>query len=122
MRIKFLDEDFSICKLADSAGVDHSDACPLFFAKTPDELSLVCPTASAPANALKRDDDWRAFRIEGQLDFGLTGILAGIARVLADNGVAIFACSTFDTDYVLVKKHKAGAARDALVGAGYKIG
>ncbi len=50
------------------------------------------------------NDGWKAFRIQGVLDFSLIGILAKIATVLADNGISIFAVSTYNTDYVLIKK------------------
>ena len=52
---------------------------------------------------IQRDDGWKAFRIQGVLDFSLIGILAKIAAALADNGISIFAVSTYNTDYVLIK-------------------
>ena len=74
-----------------------------------------------PANALERDDGWMAFRIEGTLDFSLIGILAKISSLLAQNGVGIFAISTFNTDYILTKKENFAKALNALREAGYEI-
>ena len=60
------------------------------------------------------NDGWKAFRIQGVLDFSLIGILAKIATVLADNGISIFAVSTYNTDYVLIKKENYQKALDIL--------
>ena len=68
---------------------------------------------------IAREDGWRAFRIEGVLDFGLVGILAGIASLMAENGIAIFAVSTFNTDYVFLKEEHLQTALQILVKNGY---
>lgn len=81
---------------------------------------MVCAQANVPAN-VKCERDWRALKIEGQLDFALTGILASIATPLADAGISIFALSTFDTDYVLVKTEKLQQAINVLQSAGHQI-
>ena len=86
-----------------------------------EENSLVCQTADFPGNALERDDGWKAFRIEGTLDFSLIGILAKLSALLAQNGVGVFAISTFNTDYILTKKENFAKALDALREAGYEI-
>ena len=86
MRIVALKQEFSICKLPEDSDV-RSDGEIYFIAKTDEELSLVCPTEKAPANAAARDDGWRAIRIEGVLDFSLVGILAGLSRVLAEANI-----------------------------------
>lgn len=72
--------------------------------KTGEENSLVCMTTDVPTNVTQRDDGWNAFRIQGILDFSLVGILAEIAQILAENKISIFAISTFNTDYILIKK------------------
>lgn len=64
---------------------------------------------------------WACFKVEGPLEFSLVGILAGIAGVLAEAGLPIFALSTFDTDYILVKREQVQVARDALISAGFSI-
>lgn len=85
------------------------------------DKSLVCVTGDVPPNAIQRDDGWKGFRIQGILDFSLIGILAGIAALLAENGISIFAISTYNTDYVLVKKESYPRAMDILGRAGYEI-
>ena len=70
---------------------------------------------------LYSEDGWKAFRIEGVLDFSLTGILAKIANLLAERKIAIFAVSTFNTDYILVKEEYEMKALSRLAEAGYKI-
>lgn len=120
MKVKFLKGDFSVCQLRDLSKLNM--ASDLFFlGKTSDELSLVCLTDEVPPNVLKVDHGWRMFKVEGQLDFSLVGILSNLARVLADRGISIFAVSTFDTDYILIKVVKADEAREALTEAGYEL-
>ena len=93
-----------------------------FAARTDEECSLVCPEENAPANAIRRDDGWRAMRIEGVLDFSLIGILSRIAGLLAQNEIPVFVVSTYNTDYILVKQEKWTAALDMLSSNGYDIG
>ena len=120
MNIKRLDNAFSICKLADFSKVDLS--LPFHFAaRTDEECSLVCPTADAPTDALERDDGWRAFRIEGVLDFSLIGILADISNRLAKAGIGLFAISTYNTDYILVKAENFERALQVLAEGGWRI-
>ncbi len=120
MRIKKMNRDFSVCRVADYTLVNlNADYC--FIEKTEEENSLVCMTEDVPANTTEREDGWKAFRIEGVLDFSLIGILAGIAGVLAEHGISIFAVSTYNTDYVLVKRENYGKALEILSGAGYEI-
>lgn len=120
MRLALLPQAFSVCRLADAGQVDLSREF-VFFARTDRELSLVCPSRWAPEGALAREDGWRALRVEGVLDFSLVGILAGITGALAAAGVPVFALSTYDTDYLLVKEDRLNAALTALKGAGYTL-
>ena len=120
MRIKKMNRDFSVCRVAEYTLVNlNADYC--FIEKTEEENSLVCMTEDVPANTTEREDGWKAFRIEGVLDFSLIGILAGIAGVLAEHGISIFAVSTYNTDYVLIKRESYGKALEILGGAGYEI-
>lgn len=120
MELKVIDEKLSVCKVKDYSRVDMT--VPFTFTGCTDrERSLVCPTASVPPGTVARDDGWRALVIEGTLDFSLVGILSGISAVLAENGIGIFAVSTFDTDYVLVKAENLGKAVASLKEAGYGI-
>ncbi|MBR0367065.1 MAG: ACT domain-containing protein [Clostridia bacterium] len=120
MKLTVLPHSLTVCKAASVQDIDlNADFC--FIGKTDEELSLVCRTQDAPANALSRDDGWRAFRIQGPLDFSLIGILSKLSAVLAENGIGIFAVSTYNTDYILVKAENLDRALEALERAGYGI-
>lgn len=120
MDIKKIGCDFSVCKVSDYSFVDFEKAF-LFIGKTDEENSLVCPTSEVPPNVTERDDGWKAFRIQGVLDFSLIGILAKISEILAENKIGIFAISTFNTDYILTKAENYQRALDALANAGYSV-
>ena len=120
MIIQVLEQQFSVCKVADYGDVDCSQPF-VFTGSTDAEKSLVCPTECIPAATIERVDGWRAFRIEGQLDFSLVGILAHIASVLAAEKIGLFVVSTFDTDYILVKEVDLDRALAALANAGDEI-
>lgn len=94
---------------------------PVFFiGKTPDELSIVCPS-EIELDSDERETDWRAFEVLGPLGFSLTGILSNISGVLAKANVSIFVVSTFDTDYILVKQSSVDDAASALRKDGYTV-
>lgn len=120
MRIRRLTGDFTVCQVADYSQVAFSQPY-VFVGKTDEENSLVCPTEAVPANVTAREDGWRAFRIEGTLDFSLIGILSAINTLLAENRIGIFAISTFNTDYVLTKAENCPRAIEVLAAAGYEI-
>ena len=120
MEIKKIDHNFSVCQVEDYSLVNLNSEYS-FIGKTDEEKSLVCITDEVPANVIQRDDGWKAFRIQGVLDFSLIGILAKIAAALADNGISIFAVSTYNTDYVLMKKENYQKALDVLRALGYMI-
>ena len=120
MELKAIPYDLTVCKVADTAAIDLSGEF-YFIGKTDEELSLVVPTDAVPAETTERDDGWRAFRIQGVLDFSLIGILSKISGLLADAGIGIFAVSTFNTDYILVKKENFEKALGVLADAGYQI-
>lgn len=120
MELRKLDQDFSVCKVKDYSLVDLG-AEYRFIGKTDEEDSLVCATSDVPSNVVERDDGWKGFRIQGVLDFSLIGILTGIAEILAENGISIFAISTYNTDYVLMKKESCQKALDILGRTGYEI-
>lgn len=120
MKIEKIPYNFSICKVEDYSQVDFkSEYC--FTGRTDEENSLVCMTECVPGNAAEQDDGWKAFRIQGTLDFSLIGILAKISALLAENRIGIFVVSTYNTDYVLTKKENYDRALEALAGAGYEI-
>lgn len=120
MEIKKIDHNFSVCQVEDYSLVNLNSEYS-FIGKTDEEKSLVCITDEVPANVIQRDDGWKTFRIQGVLDFSLIGILAKIAAALADNGISIFAVSTYNTDYVLMKRENYQKALDVLKALGYMI-
>lgn len=119
LQLQILPQPLTVCKVERLDGFDMSGL--YFIGRTDSELSLVCETDRVPSNTLAREDGWRAMRVVGQLDFSLTGILSGIAAALAGAKVGIFAVSTYDTDYILVKEERLDRAVEALRGAGYAV-
>ena len=120
MELKRLEHDFSVCKVTDLSSVDMTqEFC--FIGKTDEELSLVCITENVPDNTIKRENGWRGFRIQGVLDFSLIGILSKISGILAENKIGIFAVSTYNTDYVLMKEENFDRAMKVLADAGYEV-
>ena len=120
MKIEILTEEFSICRDDRKRSVDLS-AEMVFISRTDEELSLVCPTNIAPDDFERREDGWRGMRICGQLDFSLIGILAKVSTALADKKIGIFVVSTYNTDYIFVKRDKLNDAVDALCEMGCEI-
>jgi uncharacterized protein len=121
-RLRVLDGELVVCRLpADAPAPEPSAGAALFaVTRTREELSVVCPPGDAPADATV-ERGWRALVVAGPLDFGLTGILASLASPLAAARVSIFALSTYDTDYVLVREQALAVAIDALRAAGHDV-
>ncbi len=88
--------------------------------RTSEELSIVCPQRQVPAK-IRRQEGWRAMKVKGPLDFSLTGILSSLATPLAQEGVSVFAISTYDTDYLLVKEKDLERAIGVLVNRGHRV-
>lgn len=120
MVLKRLPYELTVCKVRSIEDIDLN-ADFYFIGKTDEELSLVCNTNDTPSDTTERDDGWKGFRIEGVLDFSLIGILSMISGILADNKIGIFAVSTYNTDYILVKKENFDKAMQVLSDAGYTI-
>ena len=120
MKLKRIHRDFSVCQVEDYSLVNlESEYC--FIGKTDEERSLVCAESEVPSNVIKREDGWKAICICGVLDFSLIGILSEIAAVLADNAISIFAVSTYNTDYILIKSEDYQRGLEAPKSAGYEI-
>jgi len=88
--------------------------------RTDEELSIVCETHISMISK-HEEKGWACIKVDGPLDFGLAGILAGISKVLAENNVSIFAISTYDTDYILVKHQSLDNSIKALRVNGYAV-
>ena len=120
MELKTIEYQLSVCKVSGVSDIDLA-ADFYFVGKTDEELSLVCRTEDVPENTLEREDGWRAFRIQGVLDFSLIGILSKISGILAEHEIGIFAVSTYNTDYILVKEENFEEALRVLSLEGYVI-
>lgn len=120
MILEMLSADLTVCQLKSAAAIDLQKDF-YFIGRTDEELSLVCRTADTPSETIAREDGWKGFRIQGQLDFSLIGILSQISGVLADAKIGIFAVSTYNTDYILVKAENFARAADALSAAGFTV-
>jgi len=88
--------------------------------RTEDELSVMCPEADVP-EVVARERSWHALKLEGPFELSMVGILSSVAHPLAGAGASIFAVSTFDTDYVLVREEQLDLAVDALRKHGHKV-
>ncbi|MGA9762330.1 MAG: ACT domain-containing protein [Gaiellaceae bacterium] len=88
--------------------------------RTPDELSIVSAADAVP-EPVRSEPGWRVLQVAGPLDFSLVGILAALTGSLARAEVAVFALSTFDTDYLLVRERDLERALRALESDGHSI-
>jgi Uncharacterized conserved protein len=122
LTMKLLKEKYGVCRLNKTELIPEWAENSKFFSitKTSDELSIVCSEDNIP-NDIKCEKDWRVLKIEGPLDFSLIGILASISTILAQKGISIFAISTYDTDYILVKSKDIDNAIDSLIKERYEV-
>ena len=122
LTMKLLKEKYGVCRLNKNELIPEWAQNSDFFSitKTCDELSIVCSQNDIP-NDIQCEKDWKILKIEGPLDFSLIGILASISTILAQKGISIFALSTYDTDYILVKNKDIRNAIDSLVKERYEI-
>jgi hypothetical protein len=113
---------FAICRLAHDAPLPGwlADCNFVSITRTADELSVVCPQEAVPVG-VQCERDWLCLRVAGKLDLSLVGILASLLAPLADAGISVFAVSTFDTDYLLVKESDARRAAEVLRGHDHVI-
>lgn len=120
--LELLDETFRIHSLSPSQSVPPEvfESQIYFLGKTYDELSIVCPE-DVRIDSVESEGGWSALEVLGPLGFSLTGILSNISGVLAQKKISIFAISTFDTDYILVKKETILESVKALRDEGYTV-
>ncbi|NOU93242.1 ACT domain-containing protein [Paenibacillus sp. LMG 31456] len=124
MNLVILDTIFSIVKLSAADTIPSWAICGELFSitRTGEELSIVCPSSCLPETGIKDvENNWKCIKVEGVLDFGLTGILASLANPLAEHNISIFAISTFNTDYLLIKIHSLEKAKSVLEIAGHSF-
>lgn len=122
--LSVLGETLAICRLAPDAAIPGwlPRAGFLSLTRTPDELSIVCRESAVPAGVTGPvSRGWRALKVEGPLDFSLTGVMASLAAPLAEAEISLFAIATYDTDYVLVSAVNLPLALDVLRAAGHEV-
>ena len=120
--LSVLSETFTIHKLSLDTSIPEGILKNNFYSvsKTENELSLVCAQI-IEVQSLQSSKGWKCIKVKGPLDLNLTGILAGISDILTRGNISIFAISTFDTDYILVRSQNLSSARNKLSKAGYKF-
>ena len=115
-----LPERFAVCRLPAGSPLPSwfADSMLSSVTRSADETSIICDASIVPPD-VRAESGWRAIKVAGPLEFGLTGVLLSVAQPLAEAGVSILALSTYDTDYVLVKESALGEAVAALSSAGH---
>ena len=123
MNLELLSRTYAVVRLAPDAPLPGWALAGDFVSltRTRGELSVVCEERLVPA-PFDREGGWRALKVEGPLDFALVGVLVSIASPLASAGVSMFAISTFDTDYLLVKATDLARTIEALGQKGHLVG
>jgi hypothetical protein len=122
LHLTVLAQRVAICRLAPEEEIPSwvQNVGLTALVRTPEEFSVVCEERSVPDH-IKVEKGWRILRVQGPLEFSQVGVLAAIAMPLAHAGVSIFAISTFDTDYILLKEPSLVLAIDALQKAGHNV-
>ena len=120
--LDLLSAPYAVCRMAPTSPVPAWAAGEdlVSITRTPEELSILCPQEKVP-EGIRSERDFRVLKIRGPLDFSLVGVLSGLAGPLAEAGISIFALSTFDTDYILVKQDNLGRAAEILIREGHNI-
>ena len=120
--LSILPELYAVCQMPAKTAVSSWVTTSSFYSvtQTSDEISIVCQSKEVPAG-VKAKQNWRMIKIEGPLDFSLTGILASLAVPLANVKISIFAISTFDTDYILVQDKNLPKAIKVLTESGFTV-
>lgn len=120
MKLSILKEQLSVIQVAQLDKIDLTIK-PLFIGVTEEEISVVLPTEKVPVETIKQKDNWCGIKNEGPLDFALVGILSKLSSLLASYNISIFALSTYNTDYILVKKDDLNTTVDILENNGYQF-
>lgn len=81
--------------------------------RTMDELSITLPQEKIPGGVLV-EKDWRAFKLEGEVELASVGIIASLSQPLAEAGISIFNVSTYETNYILVEEKNLEKAKEIL--------
>jgi hypothetical protein len=122
LKYRVLPERLAVCRLASDAAIpawalEGGFSCVM---RPPDEVSIVCTEDACPADTASVERGWAALKLEGPFPFSMTGVLTSFLQPLAQAQIPIFAISTFDTDYVLIKHENLKEAVMALGAAGHE--
>lgn len=122
LTLKLLKDKYSVLRLNKNDEIPKWIFNEEFFSitRTEDELSIVC-LQDKVKEYIKCERNWRILKIEGPLDFSLIGILSKISTLMANNNISIFAISTYDTDYILIKEETINRAIEILENSNYNI-
>lgn len=122
LSLVILEDTLAVCHLPPGSTVPAPGREDSLYAlvHTAEEVSLVCRRELVPIGA-EVEYDWRAIKVQGPLDFSMIGVLVSLALPLSQQGVSIFAISTYETDYLLVKESRLSAAVEALRTAGHTV-
>jgi uncharacterized protein len=121
MRLTLLPDSYAVCRLDPDASLpEWAKGQFVSITRTLQELSVVCPEQHVPENS-RHEGSWKIFEVEGPMDLSLVGVLASLTHPLAKANINLFAMSTFDTDYLLVKEERLEDAKDALLLAGHSV-
>ena len=122
MVLKLLDKDYSVYKFNMNFHIDNDILNDDFISitKTNDEISVVAITGIFE-HYVNREDNWKILKIDGILDFTLTGIISKISTILGNNGISVFVISTYNTYYIMVKQDKLEEAIKVLEKDEYRI-
>jgi len=120
--ISVLKDDYNVCRLNAFEGIpDWVLDTPLAsITRTAEEFSIVCPKSVVP-DELKSGQEWKCLKIHGPLGFDEVGIISSLTKVLADANISVFVLSTFETDYILVKRMNIEKAIKALSDNGHEL-
>lgn len=123
MKLQTAAGNYAVCRLgADADWPEMTGAGFASITRTADELSIVCEVHLVPPSATNVETGWRMLRVIGPIPFETVGVLASLTVPLAESGISVFAISTFDTDYLMVKADKLDATVTALTTAGFEFG
>jgi hypothetical protein len=122
LKLAVTSDRLAVCRLESDASVPAWATAGHFFSitKTAGELSIVCAQESVPSD-VRCERGWRSLKVEGPLDFSLTGVMLSLAAPLARAGISLFAISTYDTDYLLVKEGDLDGAVLSLSNSGHLV-
>lgn len=120
--LSLLPDTFAVCRLDADAALPPWATTGSFFSITctAEELSIVCLQSQVP-DGVRCERDWRCVELAGPIPFSTVGVLASLVQPLAEAGISVFAVSTFDTDYLLVKAADLARAIDAWLRCGHTV-